>query len=223
MRTTSFLVILAVALAGCSSAQEQQTDKLASSGSGTPQEQVIAAIQKLGGSVVTDAAAPDRPVIAVNLSFTDITDDGLSQLEELSQLRTLVLANVSKVSDAGLEHLKGLSELQSLSLENTKVDDAGLKQLDGLTQLQSLYLSGTKVTDDGLAQLDGLSQLQRLNLVGTGVSDAGLEKLSGLTQLQFLDLTDTKVTEQGLKRLQETLPKCLIYPLPNSSVANTHG
>jgi hypothetical protein len=149
------------------------------------QEAAIAAIKKLGGKVHVDDKRPGKPVVAVGLRST-------------------------RVTDAGLVHLKGLTQLQGLDLNFTKVTDAGLVHLKGLTKLQVLYLWRTEVTDAGLVHLKGLTQLQSLNLLSTEVTDAGLVQLKGLTQLQSLDLRSTRVTDEGVKNLQQALPKCII-------------
>ena len=88
------------------------------------QEQAIAAIKKLGGSVTLDEKKPGKPVIVVDLSKT-------------------------KVTDAELVYLKGLTNLQTLELSFTKVTDAGLVHLIGLTKLRSLFPGRTEVTGSG--------------------------------------------------------------------------
>ena len=57
------------------------------------------------------------------------------------------------VSDDGLSHLKGLKDLKQLSLTNTKVTDAGLTHLVGLAKLDKLLLKGTRVTPASVAAL----------------------------------------------------------------------
>jgi hypothetical protein len=71
------------------------------------EEQAIAAIEKLGGTIFRDEEKPGKPVARVYL------DD-------------------SKVNDAGLAHLKTLKTLQLLYLYGTKVGDAGQVYLKGL-------------------------------------------------------------------------------------------
>ena len=93
------------------------------------QEQAIAAIKKLGGRVTFDEKSPNKPVIDVDLSRTNVTDAGLVHLKGLTNLELLYLGNNKKNTDAGLEHLKGLASLQRLFLEDTKVTDEGVKKL----------------------------------------------------------------------------------------------
>ena len=118
-------------------------------------DDVIREIEKLGGSVTLDEMIATRPIVAVDLGGSGITDAGLKHFAGLTQLKTLDLHD-TKVTDAGLESLKSLHHLQMLFLHQTTVTDAGLERLKGLTQLQWLCLSKTHVTDAGLKHLAGM-------------------------------------------------------------------
>ena len=72
----------------------------------------------------------------------------------------VVECNSSQMTDDGLQDLKELTQLKRLTLGDTKVTDAGLEALEGLAQLQVLWLDGTQITDAGLEHLEGLTQLQ---------------------------------------------------------------
>jgi Leucine-rich repeat (LRR) protein len=148
-------------------------------------DEVIAAIKKLGGIIRYDEKSPERPILVVDFSRTEVTD-------------------------ADLVHLKRLTSLRVVDLSGTRVTDAGLEHLKGLTRLFSLSLVGTQVTDPGLQYLKGLTSLRDLALDRTHVTDAGLEHLKTLTNLQGLGLGDTRVTDAGVNELKKTLPKCLI-------------
>src|ERR1700693_1879482 len=93
-------------------------------------------VEKLGGRVTVDAKRPSKPVVAVDLNGTKITDAGLKQLKELKELRELNLAD-TKITDAGLKELKDLKSLRTLCLWDTQVTDAGLKELKDLKSLQT--------------------------------------------------------------------------------------
>jgi hypothetical protein len=178
----------------------------------TDEGKVVAEIEKLGGKVTRDEASPGKPVIAVDLKGSTVTDAGLAYLAGLKRLQSLNLAN-TKVTEAGLAHLKGLTELQSLSLYATKVTGPGLVNLKGMTHLQSLNLMYTPVADAGLVYVKDLTQLQSLDLSGYNLTDAGLVSLHGLIELRYLRLErgpKTKITEAGISALQKALPKCKI-------------
>jgi len=68
------------------------------------QDAIIAEIEKLGGEVEYDEKSPERPIVAVGVYGTEVTD-------------------------AHVVHLKGLTSLQSLYLGNTQVTDAGVNEL----------------------------------------------------------------------------------------------
>ena len=116
------------------------------------QSKAVVEIQQLGGRVTMDEKSPGKPVIAVELGMSRVTDAGLENLRGLTELRWLHLSDAA-ITDAGLEHLSGLTRLETLNLENTKVTDTGLEQLKGLTQLQRVDLTGTKVSDEGVKKL----------------------------------------------------------------------
>jgi hypothetical protein len=125
--------------------------RAAARGAGT-QDAAVAAIRKLGGRVERDAEAPGKPVVAVDLYRTPVSDVGLAHLKGLANLETLFLYR-TRITDGGLAHLKGLAKLQTLSLSGTEVTDGGLAHLKGLANLRTLYLVVTKVTDKGVADL----------------------------------------------------------------------
>jgi hypothetical protein len=122
------------------------------SGCGESQEDAVAAIEKLGGTVTFNEKNPAKPDI---VRFCGTDDAGLEHLKGLTSLQSLNLSCL-KVTDAGLEHLNGLTRLTVLNLDGLKVTDAGLEHLKGLTSLNLLVLYGLKVTDTGLVHLKGL-------------------------------------------------------------------
>ena len=77
--------------------------------------EAIKAVQKLGGKVTVDEKRPGKPVVAVNLTFTKVTDAGLKELADSRALQELDLHG-TKVTDAGLKELAGLKTLQTLDL-----------------------------------------------------------------------------------------------------------
>ncbi len=174
------------------------------------QARALAEVKRLKGKVETDAKAPGKPVVKVNLANTKADDKVLALIAKAwPQLQALELEGTN-ITDAGLVHLEGLTRLKRLSLINTVITNKGLVHLKGLTQLQVLDLSATKITDQGLAKLKGLVNLRELNLGLTKVTNAGLSELKGFTQLRKLDLFLTKVTAEGTRELQKDLPRAKI-------------
>ena len=85
----------------------------------------VAALKELGAQIEQD---DQGRVVELNLSSTEITDEGLMHLKGLTNLRGLDLWR-TQITDAGLLHLKGLTKLQNLDLRDTKVTDAGVAEL----------------------------------------------------------------------------------------------
>jgi hypothetical protein len=138
--------MLAVLAAGLLVAAEKPTESAKSD------QEIISEIEKLRGSVGVDEDKPGKPIVAVALYCTKVTDTWLSNLRALPTLEDLCLSN-TKVTDAGLIHLSGMKQLQGLDLSFTKVTDAGLRHLTGLRDLEFLNLDGTKVTKKGLKMI----------------------------------------------------------------------
>ena len=136
----------------------------------------------------------------------NITDNSLSELGALSNLKVLILAGTG-ITDSGLAHLKLLTNLAGLDLEVCdQVTDAGLIHLQALKHLQWLSLKRSGFgpyffSDEALGHLEGLTRLQVLNLYGNRITDSGLDKLKSLTSLKDLDLNLTTVSDEGLAKL----------------------
>lgn len=187
-------------------------------------ESVIAEIERVGDSLVRDESAPGKPVIAVVLRGTVVTNAILERLAGLPRLQELyltgcdALTNLDGLQVTGLQELalhncsaltnfdalQGLTGLRKLSLVGcnglTSVD--GLK---GLTGLQELTLPNCNVVTN-FDVLQGLTRLRKLSLVGCD----GLTKVDGLkrlTGLKTLDLSHCRALTnvdglQGLTELQ---------------------
>ena len=197
------------------------------------EDEAVAFVEELKGTVNRDKTLPGKPVIEISLSKTQVTDAGMTKLAGLKNLITLDLG-YTQVTDVGLKELAGLKNLEFLGLDETQVTDEGLKELAALTDLNALTLAFTQVTDAGVKELAALKNLTKLclsdtqvtdvgvmelvgfknltvlDLYGTQVTDVGLKELAGLKNLTTLTLSNTKVTDAGVKKLQNALPKCKI-------------
>ncbi|HKB38219.1 MAG TPA: hypothetical protein VKD72_17355, partial [Gemmataceae bacterium] len=125
VRAGVLLGLLALAVVGCSGKSEPEKNEQL----GVKDEQsAVKMVEKLGGKVMRDDKRPGKPVVAVDLYETKVTDAGLKELKELKNLRTLNLGGTG-ITDAGLKKLKEFKSLQGLNLMDTKVTDAGVKEL----------------------------------------------------------------------------------------------
>lgn len=156
----------------------------------------------------------------LNLSNTEVTDDGVTELAcadnvanalgELHLYRT-------KITLEGIRTLSGrhtgLRALKVLILGGPTITDADVKELarpdTGLKELKALHLYETMVSEQGLRAMassdTGLQGLEVLILNGTPITDKGLNELArtgtGLKELRVLSLCESDVTDQGLMGL----------------------
>jgi hypothetical protein len=149
-------------------------------------------------------------LVLLGLGGTNLTDEALTHLEGLKELRTLWLGQGPRVTDAGLVHLQNLTALRELQLWEAPVKGSGLKHLAGMVHLGRLALGGTPLTDDGLQHLQVLHELRELILEHTHVTDAGLRYLKEMHSLKILKLDHTRVTAGGVDELRKSLPGCEI-------------
>ena len=165
----------------------------------------------------------------LNLSVKNLTQEGLSVLSQLKQLRKLQLDylptldeldGVWGIEDEWLQPLSGLNKLEELILESChRVDGTGLKYIAGLTSLKKLDLGGASVTDDSLMHITGLQNLAELSLQGHGfqngeaiseITDKAVKHLVKLKGLKSLNIKSTRISAEGVKQLEAALPDCKI-------------
>jgi Leucine-rich repeat (LRR) protein len=108
----------------------------------------IATVKGKGGA----RPKSEDEVIALDLRYTPVTEEGLKGLVALKNLASLNLAHTA-VKDEDLKDLAALKSLTSLNLEHTGVTDAGIGELAALRGLNTLNLGGTRVTNEGRAVL----------------------------------------------------------------------
>ncbi len=135
----------------------------------------------------------------LRLRSSQVTDEGLVTVIPLVHLERLTLSHAT--TDAGLSQLAELSALRTLDLTKTQITGNGLRCVANLPVLTCLCLQSTRVTDDDLAQLKVCSNLATLDLSATSISDAGLVHLKELTNLSSLLLLRTPITDAGLVHL----------------------
>ncbi|CAI5740397.1 unnamed protein product [Peronospora destructor] len=176
-----------------------------------------------------------RNLKALNISDTEISDNGTFGLAKLIELRVLhldtklvtsrALANVSflsqlekldlfgaNITDNGLLHLVRLHKLQELSICGGSISDRGVGIISKLTSLTSLNLSQNRnIRTKSMFYLRSLTGLRCLNLSNTGISALSLRHLSPLKELQFLSVYGCSLSQGHIDILREILPelKCL--------------
>lgn len=156
-----------------------------------------------------------RPLVKLDLTATDIENEGLAAIARIASLRDLRIS-YGRYTDKAITALAGLRGLERLEMVRTRLTDEGLKALTGLTKLRVLRLDYTKTSDKGLAWLP--PSLEELTLDTADVSDEGIETLAKFQHLRLLNLYHTTVTEKGFERLQAALPDCRIVYDRDSSI-----
>jgi hypothetical protein len=147
----------------------------------------------------------------IDLSGSDLTDDGLERLTALEGLEHLYLRRCAALSGDGLRHLAAFPHLWYLHLDSGGFIDADIEHVGKVDGLQALGLDFCQgLTSDALRHLRPLSILRALGLVGTAIDDADVEHLSAMPGLRNLNLQRTKVTAAGIDRLRQALPDCAI-------------
>jgi len=141
----------------------------------------------------------------------NVPDD--SDCELISSLHGLRALNLteSNITDDGLRLVCEVQSLESLSVSYTNVTDAAIESIAKLVDLRELDLSITLLSDEGLAKVGELRTLEELRLSSTGISEDGIVHLLNLQKLKFLDVSETAIAEDGIAILQAALGNCQIY------------
>ena len=151
-----------------------------------------------------------RGLVSLNLNRAVVDTQTLSFLNATPLIERLDLS-WSNIGDEGLALLAGLTSLRSLNLMNTNVGDDGLVHLEALTALEQLNLSKNRwnrqgqgeVTGNGLGHLAPLAGLKKLGLEGVKAEAGELCVLTGLTTLQELDLQRASLNAESLACLEK--------------------
>ena len=141
----------------------------------------------------------------LDLTQTDVNDEGLASIARLPRLKTLRLRS-TRVTDSGLVAIAGLTDLVELDLADLELSDEGVAHLAGLDGLRSLNLRGSDITDAGLSHLSGMHELADLSLYRTRITNAGMPQLAALPGLRTVDLRYTRATSAGIAALRSGKP-----------------
>lgn len=183
------------------------------------QEQVIAEVERLGGSVTYEhqergLERPDRwiwpqawlgekyfrEIHGVSLDQCEAPIELLERISRLPSIRALSVVQ-SGVNDEALGMVGEMQGLKVLRIGFNPITDKGLRRLAPLENLVLLDLCATQITDAGLKHLIRLPVLSHLQLYGDKLTDAGARSLAEMRGLEDLDLGNTLITNEGLKPL----------------------
>jgi hypothetical protein len=175
---------------------------------------------------------------ALDIAYTQITDNGLDGLVPLTRLKELSIGR-SKLNKNALEVLRLLPTLEYLDLGGPHPGSGGYRAKPGtpmpddvpraiseLKQLRVLKINYSEITADGLRILATLDQVEKLSLAGSShVDDWAMAQLAQWKRLKYLDVQGTKVTAQGVSALEKAKPGIVILsgagPFPVSAPADS--
>lgn len=169
----------------------------------------------------------------LDLSFTDLGDEGIGQLARLEGLRRLRLGG-TRITDGGVAALAACRRLEDLDLFGARLTREGIGRLAGITGLRRVRLKQID-TEEVVAGLPPLASLEALELdlgmffdpgdeegklmgclrglprlrelkVSGSFRDARLEEVAELKGLEVLDVEQSLVTDAGLRRAAD-LPR----------------
>lgn len=132
------------------------------------------------------------------------SDNGLSILQSLSKLKTLILQDCMEITQTGIAHIARYPALQALSFvdfkNNIHAPTFNFRDLRPLTGLHSLSFRECKwLTKDQLEQLQHLPALQNLDLHATTVDRDKLAVLAHCRSLERLNISRILITDFDAK------------------------
>ena len=149
----------------------------------------MATLRELSSSC--DMAVVDLTGIeyAAALQTLNLSGNAIFDLQQLSDLRTLLILDLEDNAIVDIEPLSRLTALQTLNLADNAVADLGpVSELSGLDWLK---LENNAIVD--IEPLSGLTALDTLNLEGNAIADLG--PLSGLKGLTWLRLVNNAIVD----------------------------
>ncbi|QVL31325.1 hypothetical protein KIH39_21130 [Telmatocola sphagniphila] len=141
------------------------------------------------GQIKINEEAEGKPIVAVVLKNSQVSNLDLAELRSLNKLERLDLTNCPGVFDQGLAYIGELKNLQVLKLNGTSITGDGFGFLKDLKNLTTLELPNQNFTTKQLAPLMALPNLERINCLNGENLYFKLKNLEGLKNLKELDLT----------------------------------
>jgi Leucine-rich repeat (LRR) protein len=156
-------------------------------------------IREIGGSLQKDKAGR---IVEVDLTSAWITDDDLSKLAELTELRKINLSD-TKIGDIGFANLRALQRVTHLNCFHCPyITDGAVAYIKQWQNLEYLNLQGSEVTSRVFELISGMKKLKSLDVGFSRVNDDGLDALASLEELQELHIGGDKMTGLALPLLR---------------------
>ncbi|NRB47950.1 MAG: hypothetical protein HRU41_09790 [Saprospiraceae bacterium] len=132
---------------------------------------------KLGLVIAPDPNYKGLFSVAQHIPPATITDETLHSLRSHYHLFSKVSLPGSEITDDGLFNISQMTALQELYLPKTCLKGNGLAYLSDLPQLKTINLSYSLISDAGALQLLDLPQVEKVYLYGTHVSPSVWEAI----------------------------------------------
>lgn len=171
----------------------------------------------------------------LDISGTNVDDQGLIELAKLPKLKTLFIKDEEKISNHGLANLATFQTLETLYLSKNqwlraegirniakcpalrvlKLDRSGISAPDlvpikELKHLKVLTLRDIHIGDDAIKNLEG-TPIEQLDLQHTEITDKALISLSKMPQLKEVGLNKNMLTDSAIDALQRKRPNMVIW------------
>ena len=137
---------------------------------------------------------------SVDVSRTNIDDDGIAHLSKIPTLESISL-NTTRVRDAGIASLASLPNLKHLHLSDCNgLTATGVAAIGTMPMIEEVFLNRVAaVNDQSLSTMCEARTLKRLQMgYCSGLSDAAMYPLRNLDVLEELIIAETSVTGEGL-------------------------
>ncbi|MDG1138656.1 MAG: GYF domain-containing protein [Opitutales bacterium] len=92
-------------------------------------------------------------VVSLDLTNSKITDQGVSHILKLVNLRKLNMEGAVGITSVGASQLKSLAKLEHLNLINVKLEDSIIDSLLNLESLREVYLFKTGISEEAIKRL----------------------------------------------------------------------
>jgi len=139
---------------------------------------------------------------SLNVVSTKCSDDWITPIGQLTNLKKLSFTNNGKLTDAGMEKLAGLKNLEQFSFVGTAITGRAYAKCHDWSKLTRVSHRGNSIDDEGIKELcDRLPNLENISLAHAKFTDAGAVHLAKLKKLKGLELGLQKGTPAALKNI----------------------
>jgi predicted transposase YbfD/YdcC len=146
------------------------------------------------------------PVVWINLSGTQITDDGLKILAEIKSLKYLYLNATAlsgkptkKISDASIPFIAKMKKLEVLELIGSDITDKTIIAIaENCKKIRHLGVGGPCIDGSGFKAFSSDTLLEYVDCGGQKVDDKSIKYLAQMKNLKVVDFSFSNVTDKGL-------------------------